>query len=225
MTACDRLPAGLVFVSASVRTHLRAGRLCWSIAKIGPHRHRGYTMTVRALPGADGRLTNIVTISGTASLPRRATATVRVTTAARRSDRRHRLSRSRRSGRRDRVSRAGWRPGIRMLLTVLLVGAGVTMSRGSNVLAAAGRFLLGPGQGKRHGRLPTRIVAPRRDTAARCWRRSSWARKPGRGRAKDAASGGWAPPQAGAPSRRYCSCWARRCVTVVCGCGCCCDPP
>jgi uncharacterized repeat protein (TIGR01451 family) len=78
VTACDRLPAGLVFVSASVRTHLRGGRLCWTIAKIAPHRHRGYTMTVEALPGADGRLTNIVTISGKGIAPRRATATVRV---------------------------------------------------------------------------------------------------------------------------------------------------
>ena len=39
VTACDRLPAGLVFFSASVRTHLRAGRLCWAIAKIAPHHH------------------------------------------------------------------------------------------------------------------------------------------------------------------------------------------
>ncbi len=78
VTACDRLPAGLMFVSASVRTHLRAGRLCWTIAKIAPHTHRGYTMTVRALPGAGGRLTNIVTIFGKGIATRRATATVRV---------------------------------------------------------------------------------------------------------------------------------------------------
>ena len=78
VTACDRLPAGLVFVSASVRTHLRNGRPCWTIATIAPHRRRVYTMTVRALPGADGRLTNIVTVFGKGIAPRRATATVRV---------------------------------------------------------------------------------------------------------------------------------------------------
>jgi uncharacterized repeat protein (TIGR01451 family) len=78
VTACDRLPAGLAFVSASVRTHLRDGRLCWMIATIGPHSRRVYTMTVRALPGARGRLTNVVTVTGKGIDPRTAFAAVGV---------------------------------------------------------------------------------------------------------------------------------------------------
>jgi hypothetical protein len=38
-------------------------------------------MTVATLPGDDGRLTNVVTISGSGIAPRRATATVRVLAA------------------------------------------------------------------------------------------------------------------------------------------------
>jgi uncharacterized repeat protein (TIGR01451 family) len=78
VTACDRLPAGLVLVSASVKTHLRKGRLCWSIATIPRHGRRTYTMTVRALPGAHGRLKNVVAVSGKGIVPRRATAIVKV---------------------------------------------------------------------------------------------------------------------------------------------------
>jgi uncharacterized repeat protein (TIGR01451 family) len=78
VTACDRLPAGLVFVSASVKTHLRKGQLCWTIASIPKHGRRVYTITVRALPGARGRMTNVVVVSGKGIVPKRATATLGV---------------------------------------------------------------------------------------------------------------------------------------------------
>jgi uncharacterized repeat protein (TIGR01451 family) len=60
---CDALPAGLGFMSASVKTHLRDGRLCW-IAAVAPHAHKVFTMTMYALRGAAGEITNTVTITG-----------------------------------------------------------------------------------------------------------------------------------------------------------------
>lgn len=78
VTVCDRLPAGLVFVSASVKTHLRNGQICWTIAALAKHSRRVYTITVRALPGARGRLTNVVATSGQQITTRRASAPVGV---------------------------------------------------------------------------------------------------------------------------------------------------
>ena len=78
VTACDRLPPGLVFVSASATTHLRKGQLCWTIASIPKHGRRVYTVTVRALPGARGQMTNVVVVTGKGIIPRGATATVGV---------------------------------------------------------------------------------------------------------------------------------------------------
>jgi uncharacterized repeat protein (TIGR01451 family) len=78
VTACDQLPAGLVFVSASVPTRLRGGRLCWTVATIPAHGREVFTLSVRALAGARGRLTNVASISGATVDPRRASAAVQV---------------------------------------------------------------------------------------------------------------------------------------------------
>jgi uncharacterized repeat protein (TIGR01451 family) len=79
---CDKLPGGLALVSASVKTRLHNGSLCWTIASIAPHVHRAYTMTVRALPGASGTRVNNVTLSGPAVAVRHAHASVRILLAA-----------------------------------------------------------------------------------------------------------------------------------------------
>ena len=60
---CDALPAGLGFTSASVRTHLRDGRLCWTRSTRSA-RPQGFTMTIYALRGAAGEIINTVTITG-----------------------------------------------------------------------------------------------------------------------------------------------------------------
>ena len=75
---CDKLPAGLALVSASVRTRLHHGSLCWTIASIAPHGRRTYSMTVRALQGASGNRVNTVTVSGPAVAVRHARASVRI---------------------------------------------------------------------------------------------------------------------------------------------------
>ena len=62
--ACDALPAGLGFVSASVKTHLRDGRLCWTIAALAPHAHTVFTITMYALRGAAGEVNDTATIAG-----------------------------------------------------------------------------------------------------------------------------------------------------------------
>ena len=61
----------------------------------------------------------------------------------------------------SRLRRSSRCAGLRTLLAVLLVGAGVTMSRGSDVLAAAGRLRpSAEATAKMTGDPPTRIAAP-----------------------------------------------------------------
>jgi len=78
VTDCDRLPAGLVFVSASVKTQRREGSFCWTIASIGPDASEEFTITVSALPGARGVLTNNASITGADIETSDASARVRV---------------------------------------------------------------------------------------------------------------------------------------------------
>ncbi len=61
---CDRLPRGLVFASASVKTKISDGSVCWTVASIAPHAHRQATIVVRALAGSSGKLVNHATLSG-----------------------------------------------------------------------------------------------------------------------------------------------------------------
>jgi uncharacterized repeat protein (TIGR01451 family) len=75
---CDRFPRGLAFVSASVRTSLRKGAVCWTIAAIGPHGRSQATIVVRALGGSSGQLINDATLSGPAVVKRVADASIRV---------------------------------------------------------------------------------------------------------------------------------------------------
>jgi uncharacterized repeat protein (TIGR01451 family) len=76
---CDRLPAGLVFVSARPRARLSGGQRCWTIRRLGARGSRTFRVTVRALPGASGRLTNRATArSPDARATARASRAVRV---------------------------------------------------------------------------------------------------------------------------------------------------
>ena len=78
---CDALPAGLGLVSTSVKTHLRDGRLCWTIASLAAHAHKTFTMTTYALRGAAGEINDPVTVTGADVENRHASARVSVIAA------------------------------------------------------------------------------------------------------------------------------------------------
>ncbi len=75
---CDRLPRGLVFASASVKTTMNMGTVCWTIAAIAPHAHVAATIVVRALAGASGTLVNHATLGGRTVAKRAAHAGIKV---------------------------------------------------------------------------------------------------------------------------------------------------
>jgi uncharacterized repeat protein (TIGR01451 family) len=78
VTVCDPIPAGLVYVSSSPRAHLNTGRYCWTIARLGAHRSRSFTITANAGPGAHGRLVNVASARAPGVPTVHARATVRV---------------------------------------------------------------------------------------------------------------------------------------------------
>jgi uncharacterized repeat protein (TIGR01451 family) len=61
---CDRLPAGLVYVSSKAKAKLRGGRWCWRAKTLGPGKAERYRITVRALRGTSGKKVNRATIAG-----------------------------------------------------------------------------------------------------------------------------------------------------------------
>ena len=65
---CDRLPAGLVYVSARSKARLRGGAWCWRVNALGPGKSKRYRITVRALRGARGNTVNRATVSGAAGV-------------------------------------------------------------------------------------------------------------------------------------------------------------
>jgi uncharacterized repeat protein (TIGR01451 family) len=75
---CDQLPRGLVFASASVKTKLSKGAVCWTIAAIAPHAHAQATIVVRALGGSSGKLVNHATLTGPLVVKRVAHAPIKV---------------------------------------------------------------------------------------------------------------------------------------------------
>jgi uncharacterized repeat protein (TIGR01451 family) len=62
---CDRLPAGLVYISATSKAKLRGGAWCWRAKTLGAGKSKRYRITVRALRGASGNKVNRATVSGT----------------------------------------------------------------------------------------------------------------------------------------------------------------
>jgi uncharacterized repeat protein (TIGR01451 family) len=58
---CDRLPPALEFVKASPKPRLGNGRYCWTVRMLRAKRSRTFTLTVRTLAGASGRVLNRAT--------------------------------------------------------------------------------------------------------------------------------------------------------------------
>ena len=79
LQVCDRLPAGLVFKSASVHMRLHNGSRCVVFRRIAGHGEISFTLRARVLGGASGRLANHATLSGSELLTRRAVAYVTAT--------------------------------------------------------------------------------------------------------------------------------------------------
>ena len=75
---CDRLPAGLVYASATRGARLSEGRYCWTAKRLAAGASRTYKLTVRALRGTSGRKVNGVTASSPDARTARASRAVRV---------------------------------------------------------------------------------------------------------------------------------------------------
>ena len=76
---CDRLPAGQVFISATVRMTLQNGSRCVTFVSLGAHHDRKVVVTVRVLAGAaSGRVLNRAVVSGPDIVTTRVSAPVRV---------------------------------------------------------------------------------------------------------------------------------------------------
>jgi uncharacterized repeat protein (TIGR01451 family) len=78
LTVCDRLPAGLAYVSSSAPAKLNEGSYCWKIAALKGHATKKIRVLARALAGAGGKLVNIAVLSGADAVHRKATAAVQV---------------------------------------------------------------------------------------------------------------------------------------------------
>jgi len=75
---CDRLPAGLVYVSSSPAAKVSDGSYCWQLATLKGHATKRIAVVARALAGAGGRLVNTAVLSAADAVHRKATAAVRV---------------------------------------------------------------------------------------------------------------------------------------------------
>ena len=78
LTVCDRLPAGLAYVSSSAPAKLREGSYCWQVAALKGHAKKRIQVVVRALAGAGGKLVNTAVLGGADAVNRKATAAVQV---------------------------------------------------------------------------------------------------------------------------------------------------
>lgn len=75
---CDRLPTGLVYVSANVKPKRTSSGSCWTIRSLPAASARTYQINVRALPGAEGRIVNRATASSPGANPARAARPLRL---------------------------------------------------------------------------------------------------------------------------------------------------
>ncbi|HVW47793.1 MAG TPA: DUF11 domain-containing protein [Solirubrobacterales bacterium] len=78
LKVCDRLPAGLAYVSSSAPAKLSEGSYCWTIAALKGSAKKRIRVVARALAGAGGRLVNTAVLRGADAVRREATAPVRV---------------------------------------------------------------------------------------------------------------------------------------------------
>jgi uncharacterized repeat protein (TIGR01451 family) len=78
LSVCDRLPAGLAYVSSSSPAMLSEGSYCWKIVALKGHATKKIRVVARALVGAGGKLVNTAVLSGADAVHRKATAAVQV---------------------------------------------------------------------------------------------------------------------------------------------------
>jgi uncharacterized repeat protein (TIGR01451 family) len=78
---CDKLPAGLLYMTSSPRARLSGGRYCWTIRKLAAGHSKTFALTVNIAPGRGGRETNHATATAPGVRGARASATVRVPAA------------------------------------------------------------------------------------------------------------------------------------------------
>jgi uncharacterized repeat protein (TIGR01451 family) len=82
VTVCDRLPAGLMFLSASPHAHFRSGRYCWTIRRLAAGHARTLTVIANAAPGPGGRMVDHATADAPGARQAAAAAAVSVEPAA-----------------------------------------------------------------------------------------------------------------------------------------------
>jgi uncharacterized repeat protein (TIGR01451 family) len=75
---CDRLPAGLVYVSSTPKATLSNGQRCWNSGTLGARKSKRYKLTARATTGTSGSKTNRVTATSPDATTGRTRRTVRV---------------------------------------------------------------------------------------------------------------------------------------------------
>jgi uncharacterized repeat protein (TIGR01451 family) len=75
---CDRLPAGLSFMSSTPKAKRSGGQRCWTIKLLKAGKSRSYRVTVRVANGANGRKVNRATLSSRDARPATARRPVRV---------------------------------------------------------------------------------------------------------------------------------------------------
>lgn len=78
LTVCDRLPAGLVYVSSSAPARLSDGSRCWKLAALKGGATKKIRVVARALAGSGGKLVNTAVLTGADAVRRKASAAVQV---------------------------------------------------------------------------------------------------------------------------------------------------
>lgn len=78
---CDRLPAGLAYVSSNPPAKVSNGSYCWKLATLKGHATKKIRVVARALAGVGGKLVNVAVLSGADAVHRKATAAVHVKAA------------------------------------------------------------------------------------------------------------------------------------------------
>jgi len=61
---CDRLPAGIVFVSSTPKATRSDGRYCWSLGRVSARSSESVRLVTATVRGTRGRRTNTATVSG-----------------------------------------------------------------------------------------------------------------------------------------------------------------
>ncbi len=79
---CDRLPAGLTFVSAAPRATRSGGEYCWSLGTLPANSARTLRITARATRGTSGNRTNRASLTASGVTTRTASERVNVLAAA-----------------------------------------------------------------------------------------------------------------------------------------------